>query len=470
MKSVLCLLVWTITQAGAEAQVGAGFEFQVNTYTTSEQAHGRVARLTDGRFVVVYDSVDQDGENDGVFARIYEAGGAGPSGPEFQINSFTAGPQSLPAVATLPAGEFVVVWQSFRQLSALSNHDLFGRRFDGTGAPVGTEFQINQYTTSEQTFANVAARSNGTFVVSWASEGQDGDDAGVFARLFELDGTPVGDEFQVNTYTTNAQTPARSGAPTVAWSDAGHFVVAWQSYQQNEPENSVRGQVFHASGVAEGSEFQISQTTTGNQASPAVDTTGDGFIAVWNDRRTGAQTYVRSYDEEGEDLTDETPVGDATSVSKPAISVEDSGIFTVAWTDTDSSSNGIVARTFDETMQPTSDVFAVNTYQTAAQVDPAVLVGPGEEFVVLWESVGQDGDQRGVFGQRFVGQGSCGDATSDETITASDALAILRTAVGSSTCLACVCDVNGSGITASDALTVLAFAVGRDVTLSCPAC
>ena len=75
--------------------------------------------------------------------------------------------------------------------------------------------------------------------------------------------------------------------------------------------------------------------------------------------------------------------------------------------------------------------------------------------------------------------GSCGDpvaltagnATRDAVITASDALFTLRAAVGTETCDACLCDIDGNGtVTASDALSTLKAAVGQPVTLNCPAC
>ena len=56
-------------------------------------------------------------------------------------------------------------------------------------------------------------------------------------------------------------------------------------------------------------------------------------------------------------------------------------------------------------------------------------------------------------------------------ISASDALFVLKSAVGSATCEECVCDVNNAGgITATDALIVLRRAVGQAVELLCPAC
>jgi hypothetical protein len=72
---------------------------------------------------------------------------------------------------------------------------------------------------------------------------------------------------------------------------------------------------------------------------------------------------------------------------------------------------------------------------------------------------------------------ACGDplpdaaATASALVTASDALFILRAAVGSESCNLCVCDVDTSGaVAASDALAVLQFAVGIDVAMSCPPC
>jgi len=62
----------------------------------------------------------------------------------------------------------------------------------------------------------------------------------------------------------------------------------------------------------------------------------------------------------------------------------------------------------------------------------------------------------------------CGDFNSDGTVSASDALGILRAAVGSSTCLPCVCDVDDSGLfSATDALAALRFVTGILSQLSC---
>ena len=69
---------------------------------------------------------------------------------------------------------------------------------------------------------------------------------------------------------------------------------------------------------------------------------------------------------------------------------------------------------------------------------------------------------------------SCGDPDDTATVRASDALFILRVAVGVSQCDPCVCNVDnsasGTAVTASDALRVLRASVGVSVELVCPAC
>lgn len=71
-----------------------------------------------------------------------------------------------------------------------------------------------------------------------------------------------------------------------------------------------------------------------------------------------------------------------------------------------------------------------------------------------------------------AGNGDCGQPLSTGAIpSASDALFVLRTAVGVDTCDLEVCDVDSScRVTASDALRILRAAVGQGVTLNCSGC
>lgn len=82
-------------------------------------------------------------------------------------------------------------------------------------------------------------------------------------------------------------------------------------------------------------------------------------------------------------------------------------------------------------------------------------------------------DDQGTMLLQFtkVAEAVCGDATGGGGITATDALVVLKTAVGSRECLPCLCDVDAGGtIASSDALKTLRFAVSGTGSLHCSAC
>ncbi|MFP3387157.1 hypothetical protein, partial [Tritonibacter sp. SIMBA_163] len=74
----------------------------------------------------------------------------------------------------------------------------------------------------------------------WQSQGQDGDELGVYGQRYDASGAPVGGEFRANTETANDQS-----WPDVAGLAGGGFVVVWQSILQ---DGGIYGQRYDASG------------------------------------------------------------------------------------------------------------------------------------------------------------------------------------------------------------------------------
>lgn len=284
-------------------------EFVVNTHTTEDQASSSIAVANDGRFLVVWQSYDidqpertQDGADSGVFGQLFDAAGA-RLGTELQVNTYTTYDQALPSVAATTAGDFVVIWSSgyvdYYGLEQLGpDGDQFGafaRRFDRDASPLGTEFQVNSYTSENQIASGIAATTGGGFVVVWDGgvqyesdgRGQDGDLFGVFGQRFDAHGAPLGTEFRVNSYTTGYQVGA-----TVAPSRMGGFVAVWTSIDGGifEPKPSqdgdgggIFGQQLDSIGTPVGSEFQLNTYTTGGQGGAALASgPGGSVVAVWS--------------------------------------------------------------------------------------------------------------------------------------------------------------------------------------------
>lgn len=94
--------------------------------------------------------------------------------------------------------------------------------------PQGMEFQINTYPTDSQSFPIIAAFNDGSFVVVWATNGQDSSGYGIFGQCYTKIGNKKGEIFQVNTYFAGNQ-----WQPAVATLNEGGFVVTWSSDGQD---------------------------------------------------------------------------------------------------------------------------------------------------------------------------------------------------------------------------------------------
>jgi hypothetical protein len=353
-----------------------------------------------GQFVVVWQSVGQDGDSNGIFARRFDSSGAA-AGDELQVNLRTGGVQGFSSVAMNEVGDFVVVWNG---PGDGAQNGIFAALFDAAGEPASGELQVNVVTANNQTAPEVAVDGDGDFVVAWRSNQQDGDNQGVFARLFAPSGAPVGGEFQVNLYTPGAQQ-----LPRVAFAPDDEFVIAWQSPQDGLADG-VFARRFQGDGTALGAELQVNSYTLAVQSRPAV----------------GA--------------------------------LDDSGAFVVTWHDSaqDGSFNGIFARLFDATGAPTGPEFQVNTHTDLYQLQPLLAMQGDGDFVVAWMTLGQDGDAEGIFAQRFAGAADF-DVDGNGTAAAlTDGLLILRYMFGLRGD-ALVGGAVAAGCTRCDALSIEAF-------------
>jgi hypothetical protein len=249
--------------------------FLVNDYTSGLQEGGSAAADATGNFVMVWnDRSGQDGSDSGIYAKRYDNTGAALT-TQFQVNTFTAGPQHGPVAAFGTGGEFLVVWASEQDGSG---NGIYAQRFAYDATMLGTEFRVSTFTPGDQSGPAVASDGLGNYLVAWHSDGQDGDGYGVYAQRLAPDGSPVGPEFRVNTTTVDAQT-----SPTLALTPAGELLVVWQSHGQDGSLGGIFGQMYGSAGTPAGSELQINSYTTGAQSFPNVAAVGASeFVVVWN--------------------------------------------------------------------------------------------------------------------------------------------------------------------------------------------
>jgi len=383
------------------AKTPTGGEFKVNTYTIGLQGASAVAMDADGDFVVTWLSNGQDGSNFGIYAQRYNAAGA-PQGSEFRVNTFTTGNQQNPAVAMDAAGNFVVTWQSNGQDGDFDG--IYAQRYNAAGIAQGGEFQVNTYTTNFQSAPAVAMDADGDFVVSWSSVAQDGDGYGVYAQRYNAAGVAQGGEFSVNTFTTGPQ-----AAADVAMDADGDFVVTWESRGQDGSSSGIYAQRYSAAGVAQGGEFLVNTVTTSYQVKPTIAMDADGdFVVSWAGYPPvgfGYDIYAQRYNAAGVAQGAEFQVNTYTTGFQNALEVamDADGDFVVSWRSDgqDGDGSGIFAKRYNAAGVAQGAEFRVNTFTTGAQDYPAIAMDADGDFVVSWTSLGQDGSSYGTYAQRY---------------------------------------------------------------------
>jgi VCBS repeat-containing protein len=367
-----------------------GPELLVNTTTANEQTTDALNRggqqtvsFDDaGNFVVVWTSKSQDGDGYGVYARRYAADGTALTG-EILVNTTTNGDQMYASVASDAAGNFVVTWTSDGQDG--NKTGVYARRFAGDGTALTGEILVNTTTSGDQQNSVIGMnRVTGDFVIAWQGQGT-GDSQGIFYRRFAANGTALdGSEQRANSTDAGAEEN-----PAVAMDTSGNFVIAY------DVNNHLYFQRFNASGMAQGSLTQVDNGFSHSVgASIAMDGAGN-FTLVYRETTTLSGIWCRGYNADGSSRYgwNYIATGDADSAS---IAMAADGSFIVTY-QKNSDSQDIFAQLFNASGSANGSVFKVNAYTTNDQKSPSVALRDGGHFVVVWSGkLAADTDSDGV--------------------------------------------------------------------------
>ncbi|MBX7104277.1 MAG: hypothetical protein K1X57_09350 [Gemmataceae bacterium] len=434
-----------------------GSEFLVNTSTALEQSYPAVAMDLDGDFVTVWQASGQDGNQYGIFGQRFDKVGA-KLGGEFPVNSTTNGNQYRASISMTAAGDFAVVWTSNEGDGSVDG--VFGQRLNANGAKLGGEFAVNTFTTNHQSFPSVAMTAQGDAIVTWMSLGQDGSGHGIFAQRFGLNGSKVGDEFAVNSFTTGTQAYSSVainalGDAVVVWQSAGQdgdsygvyarryappppvpgaeFIVntttkssqrkdltrqvaldgqgrAWAVWHMSAGGGTIRAQQLSLSGQRIGGELQFSTNAFGYAPAVAANAAGDAVI-VWASSNGSLKEIV------GQRLSPSgaligspftvTSTSSALFLDDPSVAIDTAGGFTVVWTYRDSAvQSDVYGQRYDATGSKVGGSFIVNTFTSHLQQHGQIAMDAAGDSVIVWESGYQDGSEFGIYGQRFEASGS----------------------------------------------------------------
>jgi hypothetical protein len=352
-------------------------------------------------------------------------------GNEFLVNTVTLNAQDAPSVKALANGTFVVAWTDASGIIGDSfDRGIAAQLFHADGSRLGNQFLVNSVTTADQRGPDVAAFSDGRFVISWLhGSASDGDLGFALLRIFNADGSSITPHVGLSAGVQPQRAPriavlndgtmaatvsfdlgANDGIAVekvgdfvallnpagnqiepriAALSDGGYVVVWWNS---DGADTSLSGQKFNADGTTSGSQFAIETTTPDLQGQPEVAALpGGGFVVVWVDDPAGASNFVvraRIFPAAGaadpDFVVNAAPAG---FIDTPNVVTLADGRFMVAW----QLGGTIRAQVCTADGALDGSEFVVNTTPTSFQLVQTVSLTTliDGRVVVAWDDVSQ---------------------------------------------------------------------------------
>lgn len=266
--------------------------------------------------------------------------------------------------------------------------------------PLGPPFLVNTTTEGRQEAPAVAADAAGRSAIVWVSTcAQDPEStfplctpdprrSGLFGRWFDAAGQPLGPEIRLS--------PSKTSLPDLTVGADGSFFAVWGD------EEGLIGRRFDAHGTPLGRAVRISQRA-GDDLPVVAPVPGGGYVVSWLRRGTYAIVMARRLDAAGRPVGSEIRVSteDRLVLRRPALSVEESGGFLVAWTQFPLGTDPVpqyllLARRFRASGTPLGREVRLDGNETSGAPVDSVSAAPlaGGGFLLVWTVNGVAVDAR----------------------------------------------------------------------------
>jgi Ca2+-binding RTX toxin-like protein len=381
-----------------------GDPFQVNAAINDTESNPAIAIDANGDFAISWTGFPYSGTPN-VYAQRYDRNGI-PQGDKFQVSSSTSSPVFAPVELVTDAnGDFIVTWENITQdRDGKYVHKAFARLYDRDGIPQSEEFQVNtsQFTTpynlnSPYLRPAIATESDGDFIITWQGS-SDNSDPGIYIQRYDKNGNPQGNELRVS---------ASGDTPQVAIYANGDFVIVWSATKAGGDGQDIYARRYNSDGTTQGNEFKVNTFSQYAQSNPAIAIENDGnFTIAWTSGQIGSGDgiYAQAYNSDGTPQGSEFRVSASTN-SDPSAAVDANGNYAITW-----ASDDVRARLYSSDGVLQGEEFVQNSYGT--QVNPAISGAGNGNFVIAWDGdiekdytsgvIYADEDFRDIFVQRFT--------------------------------------------------------------------
>jgi len=370
-----------VTAAAAKEPVLEGSEINLGMSEVKQLVEAErpaVARNDDGAFVVAWERFLPLAAGSEVVFQRFDSTGTPLDAKPVAVATDPNDLHEAPDAAMDPNGGFVVVW--------VHKNDVFSRRYDAAGMPLdANSVLLSPNPGSFRSPPRIAMNRSGEWIAAWRAGTH------VVARRFLPDGTPIDpQEFLVTTDPNGSP-----NAVDVDLNDFGESAVVWSGSNANGKDTSgVFMRRFDGKGQPlDLTEFQVNTFTANAQVGPVVSLDDDRrAVAAWTsfqDPNGRSEIYARRFGSGGNPRdTHEFRVHRRRFEGQlnPDIFASDFGGFTIVFQALDANARGIHARRFQPNGTPLDAVeFQINTTVTGNQRHPVVSGAGNGDFIVAWQ-------------------------------------------------------------------------------------
>ncbi|MHA4870661.1 hypothetical protein ACXZ1M_23505 [Duganella sp. PWIR1] len=380
-------------------------------------------------YVTAFRAADANGE--GIYVRLFDADGIARSS-DLLVNTTTTGDQRAPVVSALTNGGFVVMWDSTPEAGVYTNPGLVEiklQRFDADGNKLGGEVDVNTTTASQQRFPSVVSTFDNGFMTVWQSRHEGGGaNAGIYGQKFDYFGNKVGGEVQINTTVAGNQLyPLVRQTLGVADEDGvshGGLVAVWQG-QLSNGSFGLAQQQFDGSGNKIGGE-QIAYVAPAGALMNFVHQSmvDGGYVLSWVMTLADGSGAVmaRTFNNDGSARAAAFTVATGDHYLGNDLILCDNGDVMIVWdVQYADGSSAIVGRNFNvNSGEPTGDLYLISDHANGGNVVYPTLSSSGNgDVVVSWNIQGNaiHGDSGGVYQQVINNYGEPQNGTFDTGAT-----------------------------------------------------
>jgi hypothetical protein len=376
--------LWALILAGLATAWSAGaLEVLVPDFQADQGADAALAAApavaadAAGNYLAVWQD-DRNGNYDVYARRLGPAGNA--LGPDFRVDQAVGSVAALaPAVVNDVRNDYVVVWQDYRN----GSWDVYARIFNASGSPLGNDFRLDQGAGASAAMRPSITADGYRFFVAWQDNRNGSDD--IYMRRYDPDGNPLGTDFRID----QAPAGATSASPVICADTWNRYFVAWQDNRNGSYDLYVRR--YRGAGTPLGNDYRVDQAPAGAAAiSPAIAAQGINWIVTWQDDRSGsADVYARRYDSTGAPYGPEFRVDQAAGLAEaalPSLAVSANGNFILAWQDNRAGDDDIYLRRYDPNAVPLgADSRLDQAGGPTAAGAPTVIAASNNNFLAVWE-------------------------------------------------------------------------------------